>query len=589
MGQTMAELFTTPARATDANGENLSGAKWFFYQTGTLTPQSVFTTAALSTAHLNPVVADAAGKFPAIFFDTTKQYRGILRTADEATVIYDLDPINTDAMSLLAAPTGSARIGFLQAGTGAVDTDLQEKNRRQVSAFDFLSEANKAAAIAGTITEAAGRAAVQAAINSLGALGGHVHIEDGVKFDLTQLTTHSSNRFTLSYRIDDDQSANLPTPNFASGERVFFNCTSSFPASGSGGAVNEWRYTAPFHPGFVTDVRKDLATMATPGLGPSQTLDNPVRNSWNIHDEQRDTFRVVYENYNSKSNFSGVYIQGWRRVSRLNGIGTAQWSTVPTAKTTITGTTSGAKGFVLSVAAGFTEVEWFSGAFQVGETISDNNETTTATITSVSNTVSPSAWIGFDIVTGAIVVGDLPVGAAVDQFTVGGNMRLAPSRGGSLPNVPAIVTNPALFLGNSIEAVTPHQIGIRYRQVGGVTTRRLDIVDTDKTTSLGVISAYQAMAYFGNSPVADTNWHNIASVTRASTGRYDIVYTTAIKRAYGIPSLCFIGTPAAGFTAVMEFPTTGGCSVFVYNASGTLADIPASSQVCFKLSAADLA
>ena len=137
MGQKMAELFTTPARATDANGENLSGAKWFFYQTGTLTPQSVFTTAALSTAHLNPVVADAAGKFPAIFFDTTKQYRGILRTADEATVIYDLDPINAGVLAQLGANDGSTLVGFQQAGTGAVARTAQAKMRDIVSVKDF--------------------------------------------------------------------------------------------------------------------------------------------------------------------------------------------------------------------------------------------------------------------------------------------------------------------------------------------------------------------------------------------------------------------------------------------------------------------
>lgn len=161
MGQTMAELFTTPARATDANGENLSGAKWFFYQTGTLTPQSVFTTAALSTAHLNPVVADAAGKFPAIFFDTTKQYRGILRTADEATVIYDLDPINAGVMSILGAPSGSSEIGFLQAGTGAVPRHVEDKLRESINPKDFGAALDGAtddtAAMARSIVQAIAR------------------------------------------------------------------------------------------------------------------------------------------------------------------------------------------------------------------------------------------------------------------------------------------------------------------------------------------------------------------------------------------------------------------------------------------------
>lgn len=106
-----AELHVTPSRATDADGLNLSGAKWFFYQTGTTTPQSVYTTSALSVAHASPVVADAGGKFAPIYFNAALAYRGVLKTADEATTIYDIDPINTDIISQLAADGGAALIG----------------------------------------------------------------------------------------------------------------------------------------------------------------------------------------------------------------------------------------------------------------------------------------------------------------------------------------------------------------------------------------------------------------------------------------------------------------------------------------------
>lgn len=132
-----AELLVTPARATNSNGLNLDGAKWYFYQTGTTTPQSVYTTAALNIAHSNPVVADAAGKFAPIYFDSTKQYRGVLKTADEGTTIYDIDPINAGVMSQLAASGGSGLIGFLQSGAGAVARTAQDKMRDAVSVKDF--------------------------------------------------------------------------------------------------------------------------------------------------------------------------------------------------------------------------------------------------------------------------------------------------------------------------------------------------------------------------------------------------------------------------------------------------------------------
>lgn len=88
-----AQLHLTPARATDANGNNLNGAKWFFYQTGTTTPLSVYTTADLNVEHTNPVVADASGKFAPIYYNSNFSYRAVLKTSDEATTIYDIDPI----------------------------------------------------------------------------------------------------------------------------------------------------------------------------------------------------------------------------------------------------------------------------------------------------------------------------------------------------------------------------------------------------------------------------------------------------------------------------------------------------------------
>lgn len=88
----MAELFTLPARATDSNGDNLSGAKLYFYATGTTTPQNVYTASDLLTPLSNPVVADSGGKFASIYMDPALTYRAVLKTSDGATTIYDIDP-----------------------------------------------------------------------------------------------------------------------------------------------------------------------------------------------------------------------------------------------------------------------------------------------------------------------------------------------------------------------------------------------------------------------------------------------------------------------------------------------------------------
>lgn len=65
----MATLFQYPNAAPVSAGENFAGSKIHFYQAGTTTNITTYTTAALSVAHANPVVADANGVFEPIFFN----------------------------------------------------------------------------------------------------------------------------------------------------------------------------------------------------------------------------------------------------------------------------------------------------------------------------------------------------------------------------------------------------------------------------------------------------------------------------------------------------------------------------------------
>ena len=134
-----AQLFTPPSKALDANANPFAGAKWFFYATTTTTPQSVYTTAALSVAHANPVVADSSGKFPNIFFDATLTYRGVLKNADESVTLHDIDPVSSSLISLLGQSDGAALVGFLQAGASAESRTAQDKLRENYSVGDFPS------------------------------------------------------------------------------------------------------------------------------------------------------------------------------------------------------------------------------------------------------------------------------------------------------------------------------------------------------------------------------------------------------------------------------------------------------------------
>lgn len=105
-------------RVIDANGLAVPGALATFYLSGTTSPRLVYTTAALTTAHPNPLAADSGGLFPEIFLDPAITYRRVLTLAD-ATPLLDDDPINgaqTTAITLAysTAITPNALLGVIQ-------------------------------------------------------------------------------------------------------------------------------------------------------------------------------------------------------------------------------------------------------------------------------------------------------------------------------------------------------------------------------------------------------------------------------------------------------------------------------------------
>lgn len=91
-------LFYLPRQfVIDGAGSPRAGAKLNFYQAGTLTRQDTYSDSALSVANTNPVVADSAGEFGAIFLQT-KAYRVILTDSSDVT-LYDQDNVNEQGVS----------------------------------------------------------------------------------------------------------------------------------------------------------------------------------------------------------------------------------------------------------------------------------------------------------------------------------------------------------------------------------------------------------------------------------------------------------------------------------------------------------
>ena len=82
----MAGALYFPPRALEQNssGAALGGALLYTYEVGTTTNKSTYTTSALSVAHANPVVADSAGRFAAIYLDGS--YKFVLKDSAGATI-----------------------------------------------------------------------------------------------------------------------------------------------------------------------------------------------------------------------------------------------------------------------------------------------------------------------------------------------------------------------------------------------------------------------------------------------------------------------------------------------------------------------
>lgn len=130
----MARRLLTPfLRAIGADGLAMSGAKIYFYLTGTTTLTDSYQASSGGSAHANPVVADSGGLFASIYINDAIQTRAVLKNS-AGTTILDIDPVNpaiavaADSITDTELATGAAaaNLGYTPANvagdtfTGAV-------------------------------------------------------------------------------------------------------------------------------------------------------------------------------------------------------------------------------------------------------------------------------------------------------------------------------------------------------------------------------------------------------------------------------------------------------------------------------------
>jgi hypothetical protein len=110
----MSAMFSLPSQQiVNLNGVPLSGARLYFYEPATTTPKNVYSNEPLTILHPNPVVADASGRWPAIYM-TEARYRVVLRDSSDVAIIpgdWTVDPgfgVNSGVLGIASGGTGAS-------------------------------------------------------------------------------------------------------------------------------------------------------------------------------------------------------------------------------------------------------------------------------------------------------------------------------------------------------------------------------------------------------------------------------------------------------------------------------------------------
>lgn len=138
----MANLFQPSLnRVIDSNGDPISGAKLYFYATGTNTPATVYVDQTGVTASTNPLVANAAGVFEThAYVDPDTTYRVKLTDADEVETIFDVDPVR--GQDIGAVQTAATTVEESAATAVEASATAVAAKNDAVSAKDDVEAAN---------------------------------------------------------------------------------------------------------------------------------------------------------------------------------------------------------------------------------------------------------------------------------------------------------------------------------------------------------------------------------------------------------------------------------------------------------------
>ena len=183
----MAQRFIEPiARIFTNAGAVGVGYKYYFYLTGTTTPVTTYQNAGLTVANTNPVLSDANGRFPEIWYSDLSQLKLIVKDSSNNT-IETVDPVGAtaSAISLNDFDVRPTSYWGLTAGTSTAYTLVANPT---ISSYDntqtFVVQVHVDCGVAPTL-----------AIDGLSALNWKKYTQQGTKTALKANDLRASQRY----------------------------------------------------------------------------------------------------------------------------------------------------------------------------------------------------------------------------------------------------------------------------------------------------------------------------------------------------------------------------------------------------------
>ena len=185
----MPALFTLPKQIPlSSAGLLLPGAKLYFYQTTTSTPQNTYQDVLLTTPHANPVVADASGVFAPIYLDPAlPNYRAKLTNSADVQV-YQVDdiPSNQNAAQTFLLESTAPSLVFDETDATANNKKWRIRASGEQLLIELLNDAESVATAIATFTRSGTSSpSVDFAVDSLLVDGDAVPNSESTQFTAT--------------------------------------------------------------------------------------------------------------------------------------------------------------------------------------------------------------------------------------------------------------------------------------------------------------------------------------------------------------------------------------------------------------------